>query len=79
MLRRTMALRILLCDDQPDIVQSLALLFQSQGYETAVTYDGLVGSGANVPNGVSIACKNSFGHVAFSAGASGPVEFFRTP
>jgi CheY-like chemotaxis protein len=40
MLRRTMALRILLCDDQPDIVQSLALLFESQGYETAVTYDG---------------------------------------
>ena len=36
-----MGLRILLCDDQPDIVQSLALLFQSQGYETAVTYDGM--------------------------------------
>jgi len=35
-----MGLRILLCDDQPDIVQSLALLFQSQGYDTAVTYDG---------------------------------------
>jgi two-component system CheB/CheR fusion protein len=35
-----MGLRILLCDDQPDIVQSLALLFQSQGYETVVTYDG---------------------------------------
>ena len=35
-----MALRILLCDDQPDIVRSLALLFQSQGYETALTYDG---------------------------------------
>ena len=35
-----MALRILLCDDQPDIVQSLALLFESQGYETALTYDG---------------------------------------
>jgi CheY-like chemotaxis protein len=41
MLRHTMALRILLCDDQPDIVQSLALLFESQGYETALTYDGL--------------------------------------
>ena len=35
-----MGLRILLCDDQPDIVQSLALLFESQGYETALTYDG---------------------------------------
>jgi len=35
-----MGLRILLCDDQPDIVQSLALLFQSQGYQTEVTYDG---------------------------------------
>jgi CheY-like chemotaxis protein len=35
-----MGIRILLCDDQPDIVQSLALLFQSQGYETAVTCDG---------------------------------------
>ena len=35
-----MGLRILLCDDQPDIVESLALLFQSQGYDTAVTYDG---------------------------------------
>ena len=35
-----MGLRILLCDDQPDIVQSLALLFQSQGYDTAVTYVG---------------------------------------
>jgi two-component system, sensor histidine kinase len=40
MLRRTMALRILLCDDQPDIVQSLAMLFDSQGYETAICYDG---------------------------------------
>jgi len=40
MLRRTMALRILFCDDQPDIVQSLAMLFDSQGYETAVCYDG---------------------------------------
>jgi len=36
-----MGLRILLCDDQPDIVQSLAMLFDSQGYETAVTFDGL--------------------------------------
>jgi len=35
-----MALRILLCDDQPDIVQSLAMLFDSQGYETAVMFDG---------------------------------------
>jgi CheY-like chemotaxis protein len=35
-----MGLRILLCDDQPDIVQSLAMLFDSQGYETAVTFDG---------------------------------------
>ena len=35
-----MGLRILLCDDQPDIVQSLALLFDSQGYETALAYDG---------------------------------------
>jgi two-component system CheB/CheR fusion protein len=35
-----MGLRILLCDDQPDIVQSLALLFQSQGYETALAFDG---------------------------------------
>jgi len=35
-----MGLRILLCDDQPDIVKSLALLFESQGYETALTYDG---------------------------------------
>jgi two-component system CheB/CheR fusion protein len=35
-----MGLRILLCDDQPDIVQSLALLFQSQGYDTAVTHEG---------------------------------------
>ena len=36
-----MGLRILLCDDQPDIVQSLALLFESQGYDTAVTYEGV--------------------------------------
>jgi two-component system CheB/CheR fusion protein len=35
-----MGLRILLCDDQADVVQSLALLFESQGYETALTYDG---------------------------------------
>ena len=35
-----MGLRILLCDDQQDIVKSLALLFESQGYETALTYDG---------------------------------------
>jgi CheY-like chemotaxis protein len=36
-----MGLRILLCDDQRDIVESLALLFESQGYETALTYCGL--------------------------------------
>jgi two-component system, sensor histidine kinase len=36
-----MGLRILLCDDQRDIVESLALLFESQGYETALTYSGL--------------------------------------
>jgi CheY-like chemotaxis protein len=36
-----MGLRILFCDDQPDIVQSLAMLFDAQGYETAVTYSGL--------------------------------------
>jgi CheY-like chemotaxis protein len=36
-----MGLRILLCDDQPDIVESLALLFESQGYETALAYSGL--------------------------------------
>lgn len=35
-----MALRILFCDDQPDIVHSLAMLFDAQGYATAVTYNG---------------------------------------
>jgi CheY-like chemotaxis protein len=35
-----MKLRILLCDDQPDVVRSLALLFESQGYQTALCYDG---------------------------------------
>jgi CheY-like chemotaxis protein len=37
-----MALRILFCDDQPDIVRSLASLFDlQQGYETVLTYSGL--------------------------------------
>jgi CheY-like chemotaxis protein len=35
-----MGLRILFCDDQPDIAHSLAMLFDEQGYETAVTYTG---------------------------------------
>jgi CheY-like chemotaxis protein len=35
-----MKLRILLCDDQPDVVRSLALLLETQGYETALCYSG---------------------------------------
>ena len=35
-----MGLRILFCDDQPDIVHSLAMLFDAPQYETVVCYDG---------------------------------------
>jgi CheY-like chemotaxis protein len=38
-----MKLRILLCDDQPDVVRSLALLLETQGYETALCSSGRAG------------------------------------
>lgn len=36
-----MGLRILFCDDQPDVVQSLAMLFDPPRYQTAITSSGL--------------------------------------